>query len=373
MVTVAVNGRTVVHRRSGGVSLAFPDVCLTPPGNIPIPYLNIAFSRDSAATSATVYCDGEPIMLRCSYFSASSGDEAGTGGGVISGRFRGKASFSNYSFDVSVEGEPVPRAFDPMVHNHGSPPNALSPAILQGTAVGAPEVAFLCVLFCFCVIAGKTRCMQRYLSVPHDGAFDPLLPGIYLEVAYDMSATPPRPLYKGARSRFWRDYKGDSLPLPTSAPIGKTRRPDLVIVDNPGLGPYGSNIKAVVEFKFPGDRLRRGQRNAYERIAGSPDKFIVLTFERCACGPPRQKEPQPVPVPTPQPQPVPQPDPWPVPGGEEEPEPEGEDEEDEDESPPALPEPRPFPIPPVKEPEEVPDRCVPIIRFLAGALGAAGI
>src|SRR4051812_11386123 len=117
--TVRVNGRTVVHKSSEGVSVAFPDVCKTP-GAGEVPYTNVALSTTAENTSATVFADGESLMLKDSYFAESVGDEAGTDGGVISGTFNGRASFTNYSFDVMIEGRNVCRLGDPMIHNHGS-------------------------------------------------------------------------------------------------------------------------------------------------------------------------------------------------------------------------------------------------------------
>ena len=85
-VTVGVNNMSVVHKGSGGKTIAFPDVCKTPSpaGPIPIPYPNIAKSSDTAKGSKKVKCDGNPICLKDSNFSTSTGDEAGSaGGGVI--------------------------------------------------------------------------------------------------------------------------------------------------------------------------------------------------------------------------------------------------------------------------------------------------
>jgi len=124
--TINVNYRTVVHKSSNGVSTAFPDVCKTPTpgGPVPIPYPNIAMSKDTSQGSTSVKMDGNPIMLKGSVFSMSTGDEAGTaGGGVISGKIKGKAEFVNYSFDVMVEGKNVPRLADMMMQNKGSPAN----------------------------------------------------------------------------------------------------------------------------------------------------------------------------------------------------------------------------------------------------------
>jgi uncharacterized Zn-binding protein involved in type VI secretion len=124
--SVNVNTRTVVHKSSNGVATAFPDVCKTPTpgGPVPIPYPNVAMSKDTAKGSKTVSMDGNPIMLKGSNFSTSTGDEAGTaGGGVASNTTKGKAEFVNYSFDVKVEGKNVPRLGDMMLQNKMSSPN----------------------------------------------------------------------------------------------------------------------------------------------------------------------------------------------------------------------------------------------------------
>lgn len=124
--TVNVNFRTVVHATSNGVATAFPDVCKTPSpaGPVPIPYPNVAMSQDTAQGSRDVKIDANPVMLQGSNFSMSTGDEAGSaGGGVASGCTKGKAEFVNYSFDVVIEGKPVPRLGDMMLQNKGGAPN----------------------------------------------------------------------------------------------------------------------------------------------------------------------------------------------------------------------------------------------------------
>jgi len=119
-----VNNRTVVHKDSGGVAINFPDVCKTQcgPPVVPIPYPNIAKSSDTAKGSKSVKVDGNPIMLKDSNFSTSTGDEPGAHGGVASGCTKGKAEFINYSFDVKVEGKNVPRLLDMMIQNKKNTP-----------------------------------------------------------------------------------------------------------------------------------------------------------------------------------------------------------------------------------------------------------
>ncbi len=126
--TVTINTpMMVVHKDSGGISPVFPDVCKTPSpgGPVPIPYPNVAKSSDTADGSTTVKIDGNPVMLKSSSFSTSTGDEAGSaGGGVVSNCTKGKAMFINYSFDVKIEGKNVPRSMDPMKQNGQSAFNA---------------------------------------------------------------------------------------------------------------------------------------------------------------------------------------------------------------------------------------------------------
>ena len=138
-VTVGVNNLSVVHKSSNGVTIAFPDVCKTPTpgGPVPIPYPNIAKSSDTAKGTKKVKCDGNPVCLKDSNFSMSTGDEGGTaGGGVISSKIKGKAEFVNFSFDVKFEGKNVARAFDLMLHNQkNTPPFPL----LQPPIIGIPS------------------------------------------------------------------------------------------------------------------------------------------------------------------------------------------------------------------------------------------
>jgi hypothetical protein len=138
---VNVNNLTVVHAGSSGVAPSFPDVCLTPAPPappIPIPYPNIAQSSDAAQGSQTVTVEGNPVMIATSNFSTSTGDEAGSVGGVASGLTKGKAEFVNYSFDVKFDGKGVPRLGDPMVHNKGGAPNTPPAPEVQPPCVAIP-------------------------------------------------------------------------------------------------------------------------------------------------------------------------------------------------------------------------------------------
>jgi hypothetical protein len=130
--TVFVNKRSAVHAGSAGQSTAFPDVCLCPPtppaGPIPTPLPNLAMAADTQGGATSVLVEGNPMGKRTSFFAKSTGNEVAqsTGGGVVTHVVQGKAYFTSYSFDVTVEGEEAPRHLDMMTHNHmaQSPPNA---------------------------------------------------------------------------------------------------------------------------------------------------------------------------------------------------------------------------------------------------------
>jgi len=137
-VTVVVNKMTPSHKGSNGTSMAFPDVCKTPTpaGPIPIPYPNVAMSKDLIKGSTTVKLDGQSVSVKGSKFSMSTGDEAGSAMGVVSSKIKGQAEFANYSFDIKMDGKNVARLLDPAQQNLGSL-NTFGPAHIQGPLVVA--------------------------------------------------------------------------------------------------------------------------------------------------------------------------------------------------------------------------------------------
>ncbi len=117
--TTFANVRGIAHKGSGGMSMAFPDVCKTPSpaGPIPIPYPNIGQASDTSQGPTTVKTDGEMPMVKGAKYMKSSGDEAGTAGGVMSSVNMGECEFMLYSFDVKFEGKNVCRLGDSLFHN----------------------------------------------------------------------------------------------------------------------------------------------------------------------------------------------------------------------------------------------------------------
>lgn len=148
MVMVGVNKLSIVNADSNGISIAFPDVCKTPSpaGPVPLPYPNIAMSQHTAQGTVTVKAGGKPICVRDSCFSTSTGDEAGSAGGVVSGTIKGKAEFVNFSFDVQFDGKNVPRSFDLMLHNNKNTPPfpVMQPPVIGLPGMGGDDVCDIC-------------------------------------------------------------------------------------------------------------------------------------------------------------------------------------------------------------------------------------
>jgi len=118
--TTFANMRGIVHKGSGGQSIAFPDVCKTPAPPappIPIPYPNIGMASDATKGPKKVKVDGSMPMTKGAQYSKSAGDEAGTVGGVLSSVNRNVCEFLLYSFDVKFEGKNVCRMGDSLWHN----------------------------------------------------------------------------------------------------------------------------------------------------------------------------------------------------------------------------------------------------------------
>ncbi len=113
------NKRGIAHGGSGGVSVVFPDVCKTPSpgGPVPIPYPNVGRSSDTTAGPRSVKIEGKMPMVKGAKYRMTTGDEAGSVGGVMSNCIKGVCEFMMYSFDIKIEGKNVCRLGDPLFHN----------------------------------------------------------------------------------------------------------------------------------------------------------------------------------------------------------------------------------------------------------------
>ena len=117
--------------KGGGQCMAVPDVCNTPAppaGPIPIPYPNTAMVAQASKTSTKVKFVNKEVVTTKSEIPRSMGDEAGTAGGVMSGRNMDKVTFKKGSSKVKIEGQPCVHLTSTTGHN-GS--NANAPAGAQ--------------------------------------------------------------------------------------------------------------------------------------------------------------------------------------------------------------------------------------------------
>lgn len=110
--------------KAGGQCMAVPDVCKTPSpaGPVPIPYPNIAMVNQASGTTKKVKVAGKPAVTKKSKISRSSGDEAGSAGGVVSNVNMNQVTYKKGSSKVKFEGQPVEHLTAMTGHN-GSNPN----------------------------------------------------------------------------------------------------------------------------------------------------------------------------------------------------------------------------------------------------------
>ncbi|MCA8021243.1 VRR-NUC domain-containing protein [Burkholderia metallica] len=191
-------------------------------------------------------------------------------------------------------------------YSPGSSPGGMSPDG-QTTQVGVSAAKLspkdrkvLCHTFCECRRIGvatkagtiqRQRCVEMRLGLPNEvSKMQTGVPTEYRpEQPYDMTTDPPEPimdyddpLEPNTGIRQWIKDKWPSKGKKYEK--GDVRRPDVVIVNDPAQPPVQSNIKTVVEMKFPGDTYGPDQEDDYIEIAGGPSKFVHLGAADCGCG-----------------------------------------------------------------------------------------
>ncbi|GAB2914180.1 VRR-NUC domain-containing protein [Paraburkholderia jirisanensis] len=160
----------------------------------------------------------------------------------------------------------------------------------------------LCSVLCKCKSIGvaarngriqRQRCVQQRLDATNEisriatGAPTEYCP----EQTYNMTVEPPEPvtdpndpLRRHSDLRQWIEDFWPGGRRRYKAGAGNLRRPDVVVVQDPMQPPVQSNIRHVVEFKFPPDDYSRNQQRDYIRIAGARSKFVPLGPAECGCG-----------------------------------------------------------------------------------------
>ena len=92
-----------------GMDLGFPDVCLTPPVPLPIPYPNIALGPMGVAAVYNVLFMCAPAHTLATTIVMTNGDNPGIALGVASGTVMGPARHLTAAFTVLVGGMPATR------------------------------------------------------------------------------------------------------------------------------------------------------------------------------------------------------------------------------------------------------------------------
>ena len=174
------------------------------------------------------------------------------------------------------------------------PPNDKSPSKDKPKRPASPAEFLICLIICACDEFPKTGkkgrqlkqfCVSKVLEMLDRALEDKSF--IKAEIPYDMTKKPPKPIM----SRKNPMRKTEHLPartkdIPGFKPRqGYVRIPDAVVVNDRTKPPEQRNIKKVVEIKFPGDVLTKGQKKAHELIAGSAGKTTLLGPgpESCNC------------------------------------------------------------------------------------------
>jgi hypothetical protein len=93
----------------GGLDLGFPDVCLTPPVGVPIPYPNIATGLMGVPPYPKVLISVGPAHNMATTIPMTNGDNAGVMLGVASGLVMGPSRHLTASFTTIIGGMPATR------------------------------------------------------------------------------------------------------------------------------------------------------------------------------------------------------------------------------------------------------------------------
>ena len=105
-----------------GMSMATPDVCMTPPFAIPAPFPNMGNNAMAVPTYFTIMINCQPELNIGGQYAMTNGDEAGTMGGVASGMIMGMGRPMMGSTCYFVGGMPSWRLTAPTMQNMSNAP-----------------------------------------------------------------------------------------------------------------------------------------------------------------------------------------------------------------------------------------------------------
>lgn len=100
-----------------GLDLAFPDVCLTPPVPVPVPYPNIAAGPMGVPAAYKTLFMCTPAHNLSTVIPMTNGDNAGLATGVASATVMGPSRHITAAFTVLVGGIPATRVTSMTLQN----------------------------------------------------------------------------------------------------------------------------------------------------------------------------------------------------------------------------------------------------------------
>ena len=114
-----------ISTQLGDMSLGFPDVCMTPPLAVPVPYPNIGMSTMGLGFVPTVLINGCPVHKLLTTIPMTNGDQAGAMGGVASGLIMGPCRSLVGSFSVFAGFAPVAKFLSMTLQNNTNAPGVV--------------------------------------------------------------------------------------------------------------------------------------------------------------------------------------------------------------------------------------------------------
>ena len=105
-----------------GLDLGFPDVCLTPPVPLPIPYPNLALGPMGVPAVYKVLFMCAPAHNMATTIVMTNGDNTGVALGVASGTVMGPCRHLTAAFTVLMNGVPATRLTSVSIQNNTNCP-----------------------------------------------------------------------------------------------------------------------------------------------------------------------------------------------------------------------------------------------------------
>ncbi|KYF51615.1 type VI secretion protein [Sorangium cellulosum] len=97
------------NSQMGGMALGGPDVCLTPPAHLPVPYPNLSAQPMGVPAVYNVLLTCAPAHNMMTQVPLTNGDNAGLEMGLVSHTVMGPSRHVTAAFTVLIGGAPVTR------------------------------------------------------------------------------------------------------------------------------------------------------------------------------------------------------------------------------------------------------------------------